>query len=98
MLQQDSADDFVVATGESHSVEEFLDEAFGYADMDWRERVKIEPRFFRPAEVDFLEGDASKARRVLGWKPAVTFRDLARMMVDADIEYARQEAAARNAR
>src|SRR5215211_8986733 len=73
MLQHDVADDFVVATGESHSVEEFLEEAFGYVDLDWREHVKIEPRFFRPSEVDALEGDASKARLMLGWLPKVTF-------------------------
>jgi GDPmannose 4,6-dehydratase len=93
MLQQDTPDDFVVATGESHSVEDFLTEAFGYVDLDWREHVKIEPRYYRPAEVDALEGDASKARRVLGWAPQVTFRALARMMVDADLELARREAA-----
>jgi GDPmannose 4,6-dehydratase len=93
MLQHETGDDFVVATGESHSVEEFLDEAFGYVDLDWREHVKIEPRFYRPAEVDALEGDASKARQALGWSPKVTFRDLTRMMVDADLELARRERA-----
>jgi GDPmannose 4,6-dehydratase len=91
MLQHETGDDFVVATGESHSVEEFLDEAFGYVDLDWREHVKVEPRFYRPAEVDALEGDASKAKRVLGWTPKVSFRDLTRMMVDADLELARRE-------
>jgi GDPmannose 4,6-dehydratase len=93
MLQHDSPDDFVVATGESHTVEEFLDEAFGYLDLDWREHVKIEPRFFRPAEVDALQGDASKARASLHWEPRVTFRNLTRMMVDADVELARRELA-----
>jgi GDPmannose 4,6-dehydratase len=91
MLQHDVPEDFVVATGESHSVEEFLEEAFGHVDLDWRKHVKIEPRFYRPAEVDALEGDASKVQKALGWKPRVTFRDLARMMVDADLELARRE-------
>jgi GDPmannose 4,6-dehydratase len=91
MLQHEKGDDFVVATGESHSVEEFLEQAFGYVDLDWREHVKIEPRFYRPAEVDALEGDASKARKLLDWKPKVTFQDLARMMVDADLELARRD-------
>jgi len=85
MLQHETGDDFVVATGESHSVEEFLDEAFGYVDLDWHDYVRIDPRYFRPSEVDALEGDASKARRILGWEPKVTFRELARMMVDADM-------------
>jgi GDPmannose 4,6-dehydratase len=93
MLQHDTPDDFVVATGESHSVEEFLEEAFGYVDLDWRDFVKIEPRFYRPAEVDALEGDATKAKKILGWQPRVTFRALAHMMVDADTELARREQA-----
>jgi GDPmannose 4,6-dehydratase len=84
MLQQDSADDYVLATGETHSVQEFLEEAFTYAGLDWREHVKIDPRYFRPAEVDILIGDYSKAREKLGWEPAVRFGDLVRMMVDAD--------------
>jgi GDPmannose 4,6-dehydratase len=91
ILQHDTADDFVIATGESYSVRQFLDEAFGCVDLDWKEHVKIDPRHFRPSEVDALAGDASKARRVLGWEPKVTFRALARMMVDADIELARRE-------
>lgn len=91
MLQHDRPDDFVVATGESHSVEDFLAEAFGYVDLDWREHVKIEPRYYRPSEVDALEGDSSKARKALHWAPQVTFAGLARMMVDADLELARQE-------
>jgi len=95
MLQEDEPDDFVLATGESHSVSEFLEEAFGYVDLDWREHVKIDPRYYRPAEVDALQGDASKARRILGWKPQVSFIDLVHMMVDADMELARREAAAR---
>jgi GDPmannose 4,6-dehydratase len=91
MLQHEAGDDFVVATGDSHSVEDFLEECFSYVALDWRKHVKIEPRFYRPAEVDALEGDASKAERALGWRPKVTFRDLARMMVDADLELARRE-------
>ncbi len=94
MLQQDTPDDYVVATGESHSVAEFLDETFGAVDLDWHDYVKIDPRYFRPTEVDALQGDASKARNALGWKPRVTFRELARMMVDADLYLASQEAAA----
>jgi GDPmannose 4,6-dehydratase len=84
MLQQPKADDYVVATGETHSVREFLDEAFRYLGLDWREHVEIDPRYFRPAEVDLLIGDASKARAALGWEPSVDFRGLVRMMIDAD--------------
>jgi GDPmannose 4,6-dehydratase len=86
MLQQDSPDDFVVATGETHSVQEFVEEAFGYLDLDWREYVRQDPRFYRPAEVDLLVGDASKAGRKLGWEPTVDFRHLVRMMVEADLK------------
>lgn len=86
MLQQDQADDYVIGTGEAHSVREFLDEAFGYVGLDWREHVRIDPRYFRPTEVDCLMADYSKARRVLGWEPRVFFRDLVRVMVDADLE------------
>jgi GDPmannose 4,6-dehydratase len=85
MLQQDGPDDYVIATGETHSVREFLDEAFGYLDLDWKQFIEIDPRYFRPAEVDLLVGDASKARRKLGWEPKITFKELARMMVDADL-------------
>ncbi len=91
MLQQDEPDDYVVATGESHSVREFLEEAFGYVNLDWRDYVEHDPRYLRPTEVDFLLGDASKARRKLEWKPRVGFRELVRMMVDADLELARRE-------
>lgn len=84
MLQADEPDDYVLATGEAHSVREFLGEAFGCVGLDWRDYVHIDPRYFRPAEVDFLLGDASKAREKLGWQPRVTFRELVRMMVDAD--------------
>ena len=92
MLQQDTADDFVIATGETHSVCEFLDEAFGYLDLDWHKYVEIDPRYFRPAEVDVLLGDASKAKRVLGWAPKTTFRDLVRLMIESDLELAKKEA------
>jgi GDPmannose 4,6-dehydratase len=88
MLQADEPDDYVLATGETHSVQEFLDEAFGYADLDWREYVKIDERYFRPSEVDLLIGDYSKAREKLGWEPTVRFRELVQMMVDADRERA----------
>jgi GDPmannose 4,6-dehydratase len=86
MLQQETPEDFVIATGESHSVQEFLEEAFGYLDLDWREHVEIDPRYFRPTEVGHLLGDASKARARLGWQPRVTFKELVRLMVDADLK------------
>jgi GDPmannose 4,6-dehydratase len=89
MLQQEKPDDFVVATGETHSVEEFLQEAFGCVDLDWRDYVKQDPRFMRPAEVDLLVGDPGKAGQLLGWEPAVTFAELVRMMVTADLEMVR---------
>jgi GDPmannose 4,6-dehydratase len=85
MLQRDEADDYVIATGETHSVREFLDEAFGRLDLDWKQFVEIDPRYFRPTEVDLLVGDASKARRKLGWEPKITFKELVRTMVDADL-------------
>ena len=91
MLQAEEPDDYVLATGETHSVQDFLDEAFGYAGLDWREYVTIDPRYFRPAEVDVLIGDYSKARERLGWEPTVRFHDLVRMMVDADRERAHIE-------
>jgi GDPmannose 4,6-dehydratase len=86
ILQQDTPGDFVVATGETHSVREFVEEAFGYLDLDWHDYVVQDPRFYRPAEVDLLVGDASRAGRILGWEPSVDFRQLVRLMVDADIE------------
>jgi GDPmannose 4,6-dehydratase len=86
MLQADEPDDYVLATGETHTVEEFLEEAFRYADLDWRDYVKIDPRYFRPAEVDLLIGDYSKAKEKLGWEPTVRFQELVRMMVDGDRE------------
>jgi GDPmannose 4,6-dehydratase len=85
MLQQDEPDDYVIATGEAHSVREFLDEAFGYLDLGWKKYVEIEPRYFRPAEVDLLIGNATKAKAKLGWEPKVTFNQLVRVMVDADL-------------
>ena len=86
MLQQDQPGDYVVATGETHTVREFLDVAFGRLGLDWQRHVQIDPRYYRPTEVDLLIGDASKARRQLGWKPTVDFHQLAVMMVDADLE------------
>lgn len=86
MLQQDKPDDYVIATGETHSVKEFLEEAFDYAGLDWKKYVEIDPRYFRPTEVDVLIGDPGKVWKKLGWKPEVTFKELVRLMVDADIE------------
>ena len=86
MLQVDIADDYILATGETYSVREFLDEAFGYAGLDWHDYVQIDERYFRPAEVDVLLGDASKAKGKLGWEPSVRFSELVRMMVDHDRE------------
>jgi GDPmannose 4,6-dehydratase len=97
MLQQDSPGDYVVATGEGHSVREFLEEAFGHAGRDWRDHVKHDPRYLRPTEVDHLRGDASKAMAQLGWKPKVTFRELVHMMVDHDVELASRERTLRDA-
>ncbi len=85
MLQGDQPDDYVVATGETHSVREFVEEAFGYVGLDWKEHVVVDPKFFRPAEVDVLLGDSTKAKNALGWKPNVGFKELVRMMVDADL-------------
>jgi len=86
MLQQDRPDDFVIGTGESHSIREFLDEAFGYANMDWHKYVEIDPRYFRPTEVDYLLADPSKSKQTLGWEPKIKFHELVRIMVDADLE------------
>jgi GDPmannose 4,6-dehydratase len=91
MLQQNKPDDYVVATGESHSVKELVDEVFSYLDLDWQKYVEIDPRYFRPSEVDFLQGDASKAKKVLGWEPKVTFKELAKLMTDADMKIAMEE-------
>jgi GDPmannose 4,6-dehydratase len=86
MLQQEKPDDYVVATGETHSVREFLEEAFSHVGLHWQEYVKVDPKYFRPAEVDQLLGDPTKARAKLGWTPKVTFKNLVRLMVDADME------------
>jgi GDPmannose 4,6-dehydratase len=91
MLQMEQPDDYVVATGEAHSVRELVAAAFGRVGLDWEEHVRIDPRYFRPTEVDFLQGDPSKAMRVLGWRPRVSFGELVAMMVDHDVELARQE-------
>ena len=91
MLQQEEADDYVVATGETHSIRELCQAAFGHVDLDWEEYVGQDPRFMRPAEVDLLVGDASKARRVLGWEPEVSFEELIELMVDADLTLLREE-------
>ncbi len=91
MLQQPTPDNYVVATGETHSIREMCEEAFGYLDLDWQEYVKQDPRFMRPAEVDLLVGDYGKANRVLGWEPKVPFQQLVQMMVDSDIELLKDE-------
>ncbi len=85
MLQQDQADDYVIATGETHSVREFLDHAFGRVGLDWQEHVEIDPKYYRPAEVDLLVGDSSKAKQAFGWEPKTSFQSLVTMMVDADV-------------
>jgi GDPmannose 4,6-dehydratase len=90
MLQQDKPDDYVIATNETHSVKEFLKLSFDYAGLNWKKHVEIDPRYFRPAEVDLLIGDYSKAKRKLGWKPKTRFAELAKLMVDADIELLRR--------
>lgn len=86
MLQQDEPDDYVIATGRSHSVEQFCERAFAHVGLDYSDHVEIDPRYYRPAEVDLLQGDASKARRVLGWEPQVTFEDLVDEMVRAELQ------------
>ena len=91
MLQAETPDDYVVATGEAHSVREFLDLAGAHCGLDWTRHVETDPRYFRPTEVDYLMGDASKVQRLLGWKPRVSFEELVRLMVDHDLELARQE-------
>ena len=86
MLQQDQPDDYVIATNETHSIREFLDVAFGHAGLDWKQYVEIDPRYYRPAEVDLLIGDYAKAKKKLGWEPKIKFADLAKLMVDADMK------------
>jgi GDPmannose 4,6-dehydratase len=97
MLQHDEPDDFVIATGESHTVRDLLEEAFGYFGLRWQDYVEIDPRYNRPTEVDHLRGDCSKAKRVLGWQPRVRFAELIRMMAASDHELARQEKTLRDA-
>jgi GDPmannose 4,6-dehydratase len=91
IIQQDNGDDFVIATGETHTVREFAEAAFGHVDLDWDKYVKHDPRYERPAEVDLLIGDSTKAKKVLGWEPKVRFKDLVRIMVDADMELLSRE-------
>jgi GDPmannose 4,6-dehydratase len=98
MLQADEPDDYVIATGETHSVREFLDEACAVLGLDWQDYVEIDARYFRPAEVDVLCGDASKAREKLGWEPTVTFKDLVRLMVEADVKLLEDQLAGRAVR
>jgi len=97
MLQQDAPDDFVVATGESHSVRELLDEAAGLLGLDWQKFVTIDPRYLRPTEVDYLMGDGSKFRKASGWTPKVSFKELVKLMIDQDVELARQESTLKQA-
>lgn len=91
MLQQPQADDYVIGTGETHTVQEFVEIAFDYLDLDWRKFVVVDPQLYRPAEVDLLLGDATKARTVLNWQPEVTFNELVRMMVDSDLTTLRSQ-------
>ena len=90
MLQQPAPDDYVIATGETHTVKEFLDVVFGHIGLDWKRHVKIDPRYYRPTEVDLLIGDASHAKKTLGWEPKVRFKELAVMMVEADLRMERE--------
>lgn len=91
MMQAEKSDDYVIATGETHSVKEFVQEVFSYLDMDWEEYVQIDPWYYRPSEVDFLQGDSTKARKELGWEPKVGFHELVRLMVDHDLGIAKEE-------
>jgi GDPmannose 4,6-dehydratase len=85
MLQQDAPADYVIGTGEAHSVREFCQLAFAAAEMDWKEFVEVDPRYFRPAEVDYLCADPTRARHILAWNPSITFEDLVRIMVESDL-------------
>ena len=98
ILQQDAPDDYVIGTGESHSVEEFLEHAFSYAGLQWEKYVEIDPRYYRPTEVDYLLADISKAKEKLGWEPKVKFAELVKIMVDADMELSGQKAIGEGAR
>jgi len=91
MLQQPKPDDYVIATGETHSIRELLDEAFGRVSIDWKKHVEVDPRYFRPAEVDLLVGDPTKAAKQLGWKPKVRFKELVQQMVDAEVKLVEEE-------
>jgi GDPmannose 4,6-dehydratase len=93
MLQQSEPDDYVVATGETHSVKDFLEQAFGQVGLDWEKHVEIDPKFYRPAEVDQLVGDATKAHKKLGWTPKTKFADLVRLMVDTDVQLLKSQSA-----
>jgi GDPmannose 4,6-dehydratase len=93
MLQQPEPDDYIVATGETHSVKEFLELAFDHAGLDWKKHVEIDPKFYRPAEVDQLVGDATKAHKKLGWTPKTKFADLVRLMVDTDVQLLKSQSA-----
>src|SRR5260370_22940422 len=95
MMQSAQADEFVIATGETHSVQQLVEVAFDCAGLDWKKYVEIDPKLVRPAEVDYLCGDATKARRVLGWKPVVSFQQLIEMMVEADLKAFKQSASTR---
>jgi GDPmannose 4,6-dehydratase len=95
MLQQDEPDDFVIATGKSHTIREFAQLAFAHVDLDWEEHVRVDPRYFRPAEVNYLCGDASKAKRMLGWEPRTSLPELVRIMVEADVQLLEDELAGR---
>jgi GDPmannose 4,6-dehydratase len=97
MLQQEKPDDYVIATGESHSVQEFAEIVFGKLELDWKKFVEVDPKYFRPAEVDYLKGDASKAAQNLNWAPAVSFDQLIRRMVESDFELSRRELTLKNA-
>lgn len=91
MMQQEKAEDFVIATGQTYSVREFLNEVFGHLNLDWKKYVEVDSRYYRPAEVDMLLGDPSKAKKTLGWQPKVGFKELAKMMTDADMKIAENE-------
>jgi GDPmannose 4,6-dehydratase len=95
MLQQDGPDDYVIATNETHSVKEFLEVAFQHVGLDWQKYVEIDPKYFRPAEVDLLIGDASKAKKKLGWAPRTKFEELAKLMVDEDVRRLKDHLAGR---
>jgi len=96
MLQQEKPDDYVVATGEAHSIREFLDEAFGLLGLDWHRYVTSDPYYYRAAEVDHLLGDSGKARKQLGWTPKISFKELVRRMIEHDLDLAEREAHALN--